>query len=286
MYFFYFDESGTRDPSVGTPSAPKDHIYVLLAVGMYEGQWRRFETATSGLKLRLVGRLRQAGKGPFDLADCEVKSTFVRIPRVRAEKSPFLNELSASELNQLTEEFYSQVISRRTVILASVIDKRHLRGYVTHEILHKKAYEFLLERIQHYIREYHPRHRALVIMDDTNRNLNRAVAMKHAWFQRTGNQNMQFPAIVEYPFFTRSELSNGVQLADLLAYNVYRAFKTEDFRYSFFRRMIPSFYRRRQGWTLDGLKVWPDDSPLVRSAERAWDDYVREGGASTFHPQR
>ena len=63
-------------------------------------------------------------------------------------------------------------------------------------------------------REYHPKHRALIVMYDTSGQLNRVVAMKHASFQRGGNRNMAFPAIVEYPFFTRSELSNGVQLAD------------------------------------------------------------------------
>ena len=50
--------------------------------------------------------------------------------------------------------------------------------------------------------------------------------------------------IVECPFFTRSELSNGVQLTDLLAYNVYRAFKFEDFCYPYFEKVLPNFYRR------------------------------------------
>ena len=123
------------------------------------------------------------------------------------------------------------------------------------------------------MREYHPKHRALVVMDDTrafftkfdplypsrillkpngdwrilrlnwvnlsekrsSRQLNRVVAMRHASLQRVGNQNMKFSAIVEYPFFTRSELSNGVQLADLLAYNVYRVFRNEDFSCPYFR---------------------------------------------------
>jgi len=43
MYFFNFDESGSRDPSVGTPDKPKDHLYVLLAVGLFERQWQPFE---------------------------------------------------------------------------------------------------------------------------------------------------------------------------------------------------------------------------------------------------
>ncbi len=98
-----------------------------------------------------------------------------------------------------------------------------------------------------------------------------AVGMKHARFQRAGNRNMEFPAIVEYPFFTRSELSNGVQLADLLAYSVYRAFRHEDFGYPYFERVLCNFYRRPDGAALDGLKVWPEASPLVRAATDAWD---------------
>ena len=54
---------------------------------------------------------------------------------------------------------------------------------MTHETLHKKAYEFVLERIQHYMREYHRKHLALVVMDDTSKQLNQAVAMKHSFFQ-------------------------------------------------------------------------------------------------------
>jgi len=117
-------------------------------------------------------------------------------------------------------------------------------------------------------------------MDDTSRQLNQGIAMKHASFLRKRNQNMNFPAIVEYPFFTRSELSNGVQLADLLAYNVYRAFKHEDFRFPHFAIMLPRFYRRRNGSVLDGLKVWPQDSPLVGAAREAWEVYKKE------HPPR
>jgi hypothetical protein len=144
---------------------------------------------------------------------------------------------------------------------------------MTHETLHKKAYEFLLERIEHYMAEYHPKHQALIVMDDTSKELNQAVAMKHAYFQRAGNANMAFRHIVEYPFFTRSELSNGVQLADLLAYNVYRAFKSEDLAYPYFQMLLPSFYRRPSGQTLDGLKIWPEGSPLIDAARGAWEDY-------------
>ena len=55
---------------------PKDHLYVLLVVGMYEGQWRPFETEISGLKLELAGLLSGQGKGRFELAELLAYSVY------------------------------------------------------------------------------------------------------------------------------------------------------------------------------------------------------------------
>lgn len=273
MYFFYLDESGSRDPSVGTLEKPKDHLYVLLAVGMFERQWRPFDRDISHVKLELADYLRRDGKGAFDLAACEVKSNWIRNAKERAAKSAYLDSLHDDDRERLVAAYFNQLRARNLVVMAAVIDKRHLYDHMTHETLHKKAYEFLLERIEHYIAEVHPKHQALIVMDDTSKKLNQAVAMKHAFFQRAGNQNLRFRHIVEYPFFTRSELSNGVQLADLLAYNVYRAFRDENFGYDYFAMMLPSFYRRQDGEQLDGLKVWPEGSPLIAKARETWEAY-------------
>jgi uncharacterized protein DUF3800 len=77
----------------------------------------------------------------------------------------------------------------------------------------------LLERIEYYLDECHPKHHGIIVL-----------SMKHARFQREGGQHQRFDHIVEYPFFTDSRLSNGVQLADLCGYNVYRAFRDKDFK--------------------------------------------------------
>ncbi len=283
MYFFYLDESGSRDPSAGTPENPKDHIYVLLAVGMYERQWRPFEREISGLKLALADRLHQTGIGPFDLADCEVKSNWLRNPSARAKDSIFLNALHPSDIENIASAYFRQVAERKAVILASVIDKRSLYDETTSSLMHQKAYEFLLERIQHYMRQYRKGQQAIIIVDDTSRQFNQAIAMRHAAFQRSGNWNMTFPSIVEYPFFVRSELSNGVQLADQLAYNVYRAFKDENLDYQYFRMMLQYFYKNRDGTVMHGLKVWPENSPLVGLTKTHWEGYQKtalrwEGG--------
>lgn len=277
MYFFYFDESGSRDPDIGGNGKPaKDHLYVLLAIGIWEGHWRKLDKAVSHVKLELADYLRRDAKGTFDLADCEVKSNWIRNEKERYEKSPFLATLAPEDRERLVRTFYEQLPQVRATIFASVIDKRRLHDHMTHETMHKKAYEMILERIQHFMAEYHPKHNALMVMDDTGKALNRAVAMKHAYFQRAGNEHVQFRSVVEYPFFTASELSTGVQLADLCAYNIYRAFKDRNFTYPYFELLLPYFYKRANQERLDGLKVWPEGSELIDLARIGWSEYQKK----------
>lgn len=270
MYFFYFDESGTPGSFTGVPSNLGDHLYVLLAVGMFARQWHYFDRDITNHKLKLIEGIAKPDGTPFEIADCEVKSNWLRVPAGREKSSPFLTSVSDEDRARLTYTYYSQIFKRKTVIIASIIDERYLEPKMTREEIHMKAYEFILERIQHYMREYRSRHQALIVMDDNSVQINRIIAMKHAQLLRSGNQNMRFKSIVEYPFFTRSELSNGVQLADLLAYNVFHAFRSENVEYHYFSDMFPCIYRRKAASSFDGIKVWPDKSPLTEVAREAW----------------
>ena len=89
---------------------------------------------------------------------------------------------------------------------------------------------------------------------------------------------MRFHHIVEYPMFTDSALSNGIQLADLCGYNVYRAFRNQDFSYPYFSGMLERFYcsQKTSADKLDGLKVWPEDSDLVQFARQGWSEYQKK----------
>ena len=286
MYFFYVDESGNRDPQTIGHAAdgtikPKDWLYVLLAVGLFEKRWFRFDREIANLKLELADSLFPTSQTRLTLADCEVKSSTLRHPRERKQRSPnFLSILPPKDLTRISTTFFEQVKRNNMPVFAVVIDKRKLMPHMTGELLHKKAYELLLERIESFMAEFHDKHNGLMVVDDTQTQLNHAVAMKHAFFQRQGNQNMRFRHIVEYPFFTDSRLSNGIQLADLCAYNVYRAFRDQNFAYSFFAEMLPNFYRseKTSSTKLDGLKVFPDDSELVAFAAKEYQKWVNAGG--------
>ena len=276
MYFFYFDESGNRDPEASGTDAhgkkfAKDYIYVLLAISLHESRWTAFDQEIADAKLVLRAKLhKQKGIELRSLAECEVKSTSLRISKTPDKKgySAFVHNLDAADKAYLTQLYFSQIGKHHMRLFAVVVDKRHLKPGTTAEFMHKKAHEIILERIEHCMMDNHPKERGLMVMDNTHTQLDHAVAMQHAFFQREGNMNLRFRHIVEYPFFTDSRLSCGIQLADLCAYNVYRVFRGEDFAYPYFQKMVPFFYRSRKNATgkIDGLKAWPDNSPLVALA--------------------
>jgi hypothetical protein len=150
-------------------------------------------------------------------------------------------------------------------IFAIVVDKRHLKDYMDGAKMHRKAWELLLERIERFLREEHDKHQGVLITDDISKQRNRSLAMKHAYIQSEGTSTGTWLThIAEMPLFVRSELSNGVQLADLLAYNVYRCFRGEDPDYPFFARIMPHFWvsQLTSADCLDGLGIFPAESPL------------------------
>jgi len=284
MYLFYVDDSGNRDPGTqlvkpGGEVFVKDHLYALTAVGLYERSWKAVEEELTDYKLRLRQGLLHTVELATDIMDCEVKSTLLRNAKERAKRSPFLNALAPEQLTQLAEMYYSQIRKHQMHLISVVIDKRHLTAGATAHSLHLFAYELLLERIERLMYERYPKHSALVVMDDSSRELNREVSMKHAKLLHRGGRRIFFNHIIEYPFFTESSLSHGVQIADLCAYNVYRAFRQQEFEYPFFERFLPHYYNSRNTppEKLDGLKVFPDESPLIAWAQAAYSVYLRKG---------
>jgi len=272
MYFFYVDESGTLDPTAQGQRADgtqfdKDHLYVLAAVSLYEGRWNRFDRAINSKKRELIDVLRQSplNTPQLDLLDCEIKSTWLRILKQREAKSPFLASLTNDDRTAIVNLYYEQLKNHYMRVFAVVIDKRHLYSYMDASKMHRKAWELLLEPIEQFLSEEHGKHHGAMVADDVSKQHNRRLAAKHQYFQMAGTSSgKRLRHIIELPLFVPSELSNGVQLADLVAYNVFRCFRSEDPGYDYFARCLPHFWASKQTGVevLEGLRVFPPESPL------------------------
>lgn len=261
MYFFYVDESGSDHPDV-TGSA--GHIFVLCGVSLFDGRWHRFENQINREKRRLLDRIYRQTNVRLELADCEIKSNWVRMPGERASH-PFLRHLDAEDLKGLIDTYYSRLTEHHMRVFAVVADKRHLHSYMDRQKLHRKAWELLLERFQDYLASEHPNHLGVLVKDDKSLQENRNLAMKHAYIMEEGTASgKRLRHIVEMPLFVRSELSNGVQLADLIGYNIFRVFRDESDEYPFFRKIADSIWvsKATGDHVWDGLWVFPGNSPL------------------------
>jgi len=269
MYLFYVDESGNRDPRVMIPgkggtSIAGDPVYVLSAVCLFERQWHGFEKTLNRHKSMLMDLIFKAKGIRLQLADCEVKSNWVRRKDERV-KRPFLQNITDDELTTLIDLFYQQLDHHHMTVVSVIVDKPYLHGYMDQTKLHRKSWELLLELVERFMRCRHHKHQALIVTDDVGLQQNRSLAMKHAYIMDRGTaNNLWLKHICEMPMFVRSELSNGVQLADLCSYNIYRAFKTGDLDYPFFQRIAPYIWSRSEPvpYPFAGLHVFPDDSPL------------------------
>ena len=260
MYFFYIDESGDRNPTV-----KRDEPFVLTAVGFYENRWNRFDRTVNHVKRELIRSIYDREKIRLELADAEVHSSDIRIPKLR-ERHKFLSRLTDDELDRLVETFYRQLGQQYMRVFSVVIEKAKLRDFMDSDKLTKKAYELLLERIEMYLFCIHPKHNGICIVDNTTRQLNRSLAMKHSYFQARGTSSeCKLRHIVEEPLFVESELCNGVQLADLCAYNIFHAFKYKKLDYPYFQRILPYIFTNLQTGDdkLEGLKIFPDDSDYI-----------------------
>ncbi len=273
MYLCYIDETGNRDPRLTIPrrdgaEIPGDWLYVLTAVCIFEQRWHTLEKPINRHKKALMERILKDTGISLQLADCEIKSNWVRQPTERA-KRPFLANLTDAELAALTDTFYAQLSAAHGTILSVLVDKRHLPAGTTQYDIHLRSWERLLELIESFMRARHHKYQAIMINDDVTRQVNQMLAMSHAELLDSGtNRDTWLRHICEMPMFVRSELSTGVQLADLCSYNIYRAFKSGRLDYPFFQRIAPAIWtshdlvnwgRPFPGiWVLDGT-----DSPLI-----------------------
>jgi hypothetical protein len=259
MYLFYIDEAGNRDPK------SPDRVYALTAIGLYENRWKKFYRFITNHKRLLIDKIYREKNIRLELADCEIKSNWVRRPAQR-KTHKFLSHLTRDEIQELVDKYYNQLQYHYMVIITIIIDKEKLEDYMDHSKIHRKAWELLCERVENYMVEYHDKHNAVLITDDMSQRENRSLAMKHAYFlDNCTSCGLRLRHIMEMPLFVRSELSEGVQLADLCSYNFYRAFRCKDMNYSYFKLILPSVYSSQNTAVgkIDGLKIFPESSELI-----------------------
>ncbi len=166
MYLCYVDESGNLDCQINDrckDDEVKPPLFVLSALCVWDHHWPKFSGFIDQRKEALKQKIFRTRGVQLGLSDCELKSSWIRIRKLR-RKNPFLSNLSDEDLTGLVNLCYQQIEYAKMTLFAVIIDKRKLLEHFDSDKLHRKAWELLLERVENFMRERHDRHKVIFMV--------------------------------------------------------------------------------------------------------------------------
>lgn len=266
MYLFYVDESGQREYN-----AKSSRHFVLGAIAISDTDWREWNQKINAIKQECFGTTQ-----------VEWKSVNLRQPDKcrRFYLEPF--GITQGTLTAGVEALYTLINDAPLTLFAAVIDKRQMMTqYVNPVSSTEMAYELLLERVAGFLYSCDNAPCGIIIHDliqestgSEVRSHQKTIVELHEKFQKRGKTDFaSIEKIIEGVHFLPTDQSNFLQVADLVAYNVYRQFNDswESWeegkslssmpKYEFFERLLPKFYKSSAGTVKGyGIKKFPTEA--------------------------
>lgn len=211
-YLFYLDESGQRE-------GPEEGYFVLASVGVPIDEWQSLNRQITDLKWTY-----------FSDPDVELKSTWLRNPRERPKRYLEKYGVADGDLVECVDSVYDALTGHNVIIIAAVIDKaRFGRREREGDTPLSLAYKILFERIERCLQKIDA-HGILIFDKIEDAEMKRAgyeklLTEQHRKHREEGTEFVRVDRIIEGLLFIRSSDNNGIQLADLCAYNVMRQFR-------------------------------------------------------------
>ena len=242
MFLFYIDESGEIAYNSGSK------YFVFNALGIDSNNWKNINQQVNNLKTAIF----QSENAPI----LEVKSNWIRFPQER-NKRKYLASLSPEELKQLSNGLFDIIVNNDCVLISTVINKDSLlRQYgINKQDPNIFAIQYLMERISLYMDINHKRDNAIIAMDKCSDSIEKMLNKTHTLQLEDGYSWKGIKNIIENIMFVDSQYNNFIQLTDLCAYNINRAFKDDNPNYEFFQRILPKFSYNIKNGSLNGAGI-------------------------------
>lgn len=226
-YFLFIDESGHDQHE-----SPYE---VLAGVAVEDRDLWNLINALQQTELALFGRRYSQGADELKARKLLKKKTFKHAGQAAPIESDTRRELARRALDdgehatreQLTAlaqakiEFVRQVLLHcarfRCRVFASIVPRRAPRGEGSHFL--RKDYAYLFERYFYFLEDMSPDAQGLVVFDELEKSQSHLlVDQMSRYFLRSRNGQARAGRIIPEPFFVHSDLTTGVQLADIVAY--------------------------------------------------------------------
>lgn len=231
MQMLFIDESGTP-PSLERQDRGSRY-FVIAGVVVPEDQWHKLRDQLMGMKIRrkLRGEIKWRHFAPQN-----------------EDKTNPMRECSAEERGEVRDEILSMIANNKALrIIACVtsVAAAYETGFISGpEDIYHGTYKPVSERFQYHLQETNSL--GIIISDHRGGQDDKRLRLHH---QKLLHSSAEFTSnygnLVESLFFQPSNLSVGIQLADMVAGSVWRAHEKDDAR--FLDRLTPAFRQSRSG---------------------------------------
>lgn len=234
-FFLFIDESGQDQGAspyeVLAGFAVEDQSMWNLILALREAEQRQFGmryTSGSGeLKARkLLKRKTFRLAQQMDLIDLPERA---ELAKKCLEEGAFARKRELTALAQAKLEYVKEVFEIcarfRCRMFASIVSPDSPRIESDKHL--RKDYAYLFERFFYFLEDTNLEAMGIIVFDEleTSKSLNISGQM-HRYFLRSEKGRFRASQVVPEPFFVHSELTSGVQVADILAYVISWGFRT------------------------------------------------------------
>lgn len=225
QFVLYIDDSGTKEYA----ASPSDYLTT--------GKSRYFvfggvlvTTTESG---NLAGQIKSLKRQTFGTDAVEIKSNWLRIPKEQERRYRQPYGVDGAAIEAFVQSFYAVITKADLRLFAAVVDKVHVQeDYSSPWYAPAIAYEILMQRID---LEVKPPDSVSVIIDDMTgatpkgNQYRKNLLAHHEQLRKSGSRllsgkGFNFASVLPGIRFVDSAVSNLVQVADIISYNVYRQF--------------------------------------------------------------
>ena len=235
MYIVYLDESGNP----GSFGSNNQNHFVIGGIAVHEGQIRGLSDQLDLIQSRFFPDITIPLK--FHATDINSgKQRFRDIPDV--DRQLLLDSLYKA----LAESTYPSAVLFATAIHISAVESAEQALRATFEDITQRINTFLV-RLH---RTGNPQ-KSLLVIDRSNETEGKYRNLI-ADFRTSGTTYGYLGNIVDIPYFSQSESTRLLQLADLVAYAVFRYYERGDSQ--FLNKILPRFDGRARDSERDGLK--------------------------------
>ena len=154
---------------------------------------------------------------------------------------------------EFVRRLFDLVASFRGVAFGMIINK-HAPRPAGNEML-RRDYSFLFQRFFYFLEDIGPTAMGAVVFDELERSRSHIlVNQMYAYFEQTVTGRQRAGRVIPEPFFVHSDLTTGVQLADLLAYTLSWGFRGLRGMVEPRRRELEPFVRQACGIRYDSVR--------------------------------